>query len=209
MAWWGWFFAVAVAAKVIARNFWKFGEDGRIGEVDLFFFCFSFFFFFFFFRRFLEFGIRSFEWINGDGNSMEDGEWKGERVFFFFGFYFIGKIWMKIWDVAFSTVEKYIRELVLFFFFPPLFFSLLSLLLSWNVLWGNYRGMVSRIAFVSLTFYMRWGILARYVGSVGFNQRRYWYFFWSKSKRFDEINFLLSVEICMMQMEMKKYLEFI
>lgn len=26
--------------------------------------------------------------------------------------------------------------------------------------------------------------------------RRYWYFFWSKSKRFDEINFLLSIEIC-------------
>lgn len=40
MAWWGWFFAVAVAVKVIARNFWKFGEDGRIGEEDLIYFFF-------------------------------------------------------------------------------------------------------------------------------------------------------------------------
>ena len=49
------------------------GWEDRRGGFD--FFCFSFFFFFFFFfRRFLEFGIRSFEWINGDGNSMEDGE---------------------------------------------------------------------------------------------------------------------------------------
>ena len=185
-------------------------RGGWEDEVDLIFFVFlssssSFFSSVGFWS--LGFGVSS-------GLTVMEIRWKmeserGNACFFFFGFYFIGKIWMKIWDVAFSTVENYIRELVLFPPPPPLFFSLLSLLLSWNVLWGNYRGMVSRIAFVSLTFYMRWGVLARYVGFVGFNQRRYWYFFWSKSKRFDEINFLLSVEICMMQMEMKKYLEFI